>query len=73
MRVKIDKIEDRITIVEEIDHSVKEEITIVIEVMDVVEVILEEVVFDAEIVIILDKIIVGIVIEKIRGLGDKQD
>ena len=32
--VKIGKIEDRITIWEEIDHSVEKEITIVIKVMD---------------------------------------
>ena len=61
--VKIGKTQDRITIGEEIDHSVEKEITIVIEVMDEVEVILEVVVFVVEIVVILEEIIVGIEIE----------
>ena len=38
-----------------------------------VEVILEEVVFEVEIVVILEEITVGIVIEKTGGLGDNQD
>ena len=38
-----------------------------------VEVILEEVVFEVEIVVILEEIIVGIVIEKTGGLEDNQD
>ena len=71
--VKIGQIEDRITIGEEIDHSVEKEITIVIEVMDEVEVILEEVVFEVEIVVILEETIVEIEIEKTGGLGDNQD
>ena len=69
--VKIGKIQERIIIGEEIDHSVEKGITIVIEVMDVVEVILEEVVFKVE--IILEEIIVEIEIEKIGGPGDNQD
>ena len=70
---KIGKIEDRITIKEEIDHSVEKVITIIIEVMDVVEVILEDVAFEVGIVVILEEIIVGIVIEKIGVPGDNQD
>ena len=41
--------------------------------MDEVEVISEEVVFEVEIVVILEEIIVGIEIEKTGGLGDNQD
>ena len=41
--------------------------------MDVVEVISEEVVFEVEIVVILEEILVGIEIEKTGGLGDNQD
>ena len=54
-------------------HLVEKEITIVIEVMDEVEVIPEEVVFEVEIVVILEEIIVEIEIEMIGGLGDNQD
>ena len=71
--VKIGKTEDRITIGEEIDCSVEREITIVIEVMDEVEVILEEVVFEVEIEVIFREIIVGIETEKTGGLGDNQN
>ena len=42
----------------------------VIEVMDEVEVISEEVVFEVGTVVILEETIVGIEIEKIGGLGD---
>ena len=38
-----------------------------------VEVILEEVAFEVEIVVILEEIIVGIETEKTGGLGDNQD
>ena len=41
--------------------------------MDEVEVIKEEVVFEVEIVVILEETIVGIEIEKTGGLGDNQD
>ena len=57
---------------EEIAHLVEKEITIVIEVMDKVEVITEEVVFEVETVVILEEIIVRIEIEKIGSLGDSQ-
>ena len=71
--VKIGKIEDRITIGEEIGHLAGKGIIIVIEVMDIVEVILEEVVFEVEIVVILEEIIVGTETEKTGGFGDNQD
>ena len=38
-----------------------------------VEVISEEVVFEVEIVVILEEILVGIEIKKMGGLGDSQD
>ena len=41
--------------------------------MHKVQVILEEVVFKVEIVMILEEIIVGIEIEKTEGLGDNLD
>ena len=41
--------------------------------MNEVEIILEEVVFEVEIVVILGEILVGIEIEKTEGLGDSQD
>ena len=41
--------------------------------MDVVEVIPEDVVFEIEIVVILEEILVGIEIEKTGELGDNQD
>ena len=64
---------DRIIIGEGIGHLVEKEITIVIEVMDVAEVISEEAVFKVGTVVILEEIIVGIEIEKIGGLGHSQD
>ena len=70
--VKIGKTWDRIMIGEEIDHLVEKEITIVIEVMDEVEAISEEVVFEVEIVVNLGEIILGIEIEKTGVLGDNQ-
>ena len=63
---------DRIIIREEIGHLVEREITIVIEVMDVVEVISQEAVFKVGTVVILEEI-VGVEIEKIEGLGYGQD
>ena len=72
--VKIGRILDRIIIIGEgIDHLVEKEIITVIEVMDEVEVISGEVVFEAETVLILEEITVGIEIEKTGGLGDNQD
>ena len=41
--------------------------------MGEVEVISEGVVFKVEIIVILEKILVGIEIEKTEGLGDNQD
>ena len=53
---------------EGIDHFIEKEITIVIEVMDEVEVILEEVVLEAEVVVILVGITIEVDIEGIGGL-----
>ena len=64
---------DRIIIGEGIGHLVEKEITIVIEIMDVAEVVSEEVVFEVGTVVILEEIIIGIEIEKIGGLGHGQD
>ena len=61
---------EKIIIGEEIDHLVEREIEIVKEVMDEVEVISEGVVFEVEIVVILEETLVGIEIEKTGGLGD---
>ena len=58
---------------EGIDHLVEKEITIVIVVMDEVEVILEEVVLEVEVVVILVEMIIEVEIEEIGGLGDNQD
>ena len=52
--VRTGKILDRITIGEEIGHSVENEVIIVIEVMDEVEVILEKVVFEVGPVVTLE-------------------
>ena len=46
---------------------------IIIEHMEEVEVILEEVAFKVGLVIILDEMIVGTEIERIRGHGDSLD
>ena len=71
--VRRSKILDRIiTIGEEIGHLVENEVIIVIEVMDEVEVILEEVVFEVGLVVILEETIVGIEIEKTRDLETVQ-
>ena len=51
---------DRVIIGEGIGHLVEKEITIIIVVMDVAEVISEEVVFEVGTVVILEEIIVGI-------------
>ena len=72
--VRTGETSDRIiTIGEEMDHLVENEVIIVIEVIVEVEVILEEVVFEVGPVVILEEIIVGIEIEKTGDLGDSLD
>ena len=72
--VKIGGTLDRTKIIgEEIGHLVENDVIIVIEVMDNVEVILEEVVFEVGPVVILVETILGIEIEKIGDLGDSPD
>ena len=71
--VRIGKILDRIMFGEGIDCLVEIEITIVIEVMDEVEFILDEVVLEVEVVVILEEIIIEVEIEKTGGLGDNQE
>ena len=66
--VRIGKILDRTIIGEEIGHLVEYVVIIVIEVMDVVEVILEEVVFEVGIVVIIEVIIIEIEVERIGDL-----
>ena len=68
--VRTGKILDRIiTIGGEIGHLVENEVIIVIEVMNEVEVILEEVVFEVGPAVILEETIVEIEIEKTVVLG----
>ena len=67
------KILDRITIGEEIGHLAENMVIIVIEVMDKVEVILEEVVFDVGTVVTLEEIIIEIEVERVGDLGDSLD
>ena len=64
---------DRITIGEEIGCLVENVVIIVIEVMDEVEVILEEVVFEVGPVVTLEEIIVEIGVERIGDLGESLD
>ena len=71
--VRTGEILDRIIIGEEIACLVENRVIIVIEVMDKVEVILEEVVFEVGTVVILEEIIVRIQIEKTGDLGDSLD
>ena len=72
--VRTDETSDRIiTIGEEIGHLVENKVIIAIEVMDEVDVILEEVVFEVGPVVILEETIVGIEIEKTGDLGDSLD
>ena len=72
--VRTGKTSDRIiTIGEEIGHLVENKVIIVIEIMDKVEAILEEVVFEVGPVVILEEAIVGIEIEKTGDLGDSHD
>ena len=72
--VRTGKTLDRITTIgEEIGHLVENEVLIVIEVMEEVQVILEEVVFEVGKVVILEETIVGIEIEKTGNLGDSPD
>ena len=72
--VRTGRILDRTTTIgEEIGHLVENQVIIVIEVMDKVEVILEEVVFEVGTVVILEETIVGIEIEKTGYLGGSPD
>ena len=72
--VRTGEILDRTTIIgEEIGCLVENKVIIVIKVMDEVEVILEEVVFEVRTVVILVETIVGIEIEKIGDLVDSPD
>ena len=72
--VRIGRILDSTIIIgEEIGNLVENEVIIVIEVMDEVEVILEEVVFEVGTVVILVETIVRIEIEKTGDLGDSPD
>ena len=64
---------DRITIGEEIGHLVENGVIIVIEVIDEVEVILEEVVFEVGAVVTLEETMVEIEVERIGELGDSLD
>ena len=63
----------RTTIGEEIGCIAENMVIIVIEVMDEVEVILEEVVFEVGPVVTLEEIIIEIEVERIRDLGDGLD
>ena len=72
--VRIGKTLDRTIIIgEETGHLVENEVVIVIKVMDEVEVILEEVVFEVGTVGIIVETIVGKEIEKTGNLGDSPD
>ena len=70
--VRTGEILDRIIIGEEIGCLVENGVIIII-VMDEVEVILEQVVFEVGTVVILEEIIVGIEVEKTGDLGDSLD
>ena len=61
------------TIGEEIGCLIENEVIIVIGVMDKVEVILEEVVYEVQTVVILEETIGGIEIEKTGDLEDSPD
>ena len=71
--VRIVGILDKVTIGEETGHLVENVVIIVIDVMDEVEVILEEVVFEVGPVVILEEMIVEKEVEKIGDLGDSLD
>ena len=71
--VRTSKILDRITIGEEIGHLVENKVIIAIEVIDEVEVILEDMVFEVGPVANLEDTIVGIEVEKTPDLGDSLD
>ena len=71
--VRTGEILDRIAIGEEIGHLVENAVIIVIEVMDEVEVILGEMVFEVGPVVTLEEIIVEIEVERIGDLGDSLD
>ena len=68
--VRIGEILDKVTIGEETNHLVENVVIKVIDVMDEVEVILEEVVFDVGPVVILDEMIVDKEVERIGDLED---
>ena len=70
---RVGKILDRVIIGEEIGHLVQNVAVIITEDMKEVELILEEVAFEAGLVIILDETVVGIEIERIEGHGDSLD
>ena len=70
---RIGKTLDRIIPGEEIGHLGEKVAIIVTEVMDEVEVILEEVVFEVGPVVILEEIIVETEVERIGNLGDSLD
>ena len=71
--VRIGEMLDRTTIGEEIGHLAENVVIIIIELMDKVEVILEEVVFEVEPVVTLGEIIIEIEVERIGDLGDSLD
>ena len=71
--VRTGKTLDRITIGEEIGHLVENIVRIVIQVMDKVEVMLEEVVFEVGPVVTLEETIAEIEVERIGDLGDSLD
>ena len=71
--VRTGEILDRKAIGEEISCLVENGVIIVIEVMDEVEVILEEVIFEVGPVVTLEETIVEIEVERIGDLGDSLD
>ena len=68
--VRIGKMLDRTIIGEKIGHLAENMVIIVIEVMDGVEVILKEVVFEVGPVVTLEEIIIEIEVKRIGDLGD---
>ena len=68
--VRIGAILGRPTIGEEIGHLAENMVIMAIEVMDEVEVILEEVVFEVGTMVNLEEIVIEIEVERIGDLGD---
>ena len=68
---RIGEILDKVIIGEEVGHLVENVAMIITEDIEGVEITLEEVAFEAGLVIILDEMVVGIEIEKIEGHGDQ--